>query len=152
VAGRDCDVPGRACGGSRQREETVTERPRFLASPTTSPATPGAYTMDWTSPDGTGHWHGDNAVYIQLHQTCGWVPKGYLTGTHAPVRHGHRLPFCGRDLVELQPGVVGNRGLNAESAVPIHVQLREVGAGTASWRRLHPNGTYSPNGTAELTK
>jgi hypothetical protein len=39
------------------------------------------YNLDWTSPDGTGHWSGGSAMYIQLHQTCGWQPWGTLSGT-----------------------------------------------------------------------
>ncbi len=39
------------------------------------------YNMNWHSPDGTRNDTFMNAVYIQLHQTCGWVPRGTLSVT-----------------------------------------------------------------------
>jgi hypothetical protein len=39
------------------------------------------YNMDWDSPDGTAHGSFPGAVYIQLHQFCGWTPSGTLSVT-----------------------------------------------------------------------
>jgi hypothetical protein len=108
------------------------------------------YHMDWTSPDGTGHWSGTNVVYVQLHQTCGWFPSGYLTGTMRWFDSGMVYGFVGAThwnsatatwaIQDTQQGQVYRFSCNYVRPVLWHCAMD----------RLQSNGTYVTNGTVDL--
>jgi hypothetical protein len=111
---------------------------------------PNAYRMDWTSPDGTGHWHGDNAVYIQLHQTCGWTPHGYVTGSMRWFDTGLSMSFSGATWWNYSQASWSIWDWQQQVAYRFTINY----IGPVHWKgvmeKLESNGTYSPNGTVEL--